>query len=156
MPALARGLAASPRDPRLKLFVTWRSLQFRRSHAELFSAGRYVPLVVQGTRAKNVCAFAWQSGPSETVSTSDAENVVIAVAPRLVAQLLSPGNFEGPSAPPETVWLDTVLDLPPFALGKFKDAFTEQTRQFDRPYANLADLLADLPLALLEKTGGDG
>ena len=42
--ALARQLAQDPRDPRLKLFVTWRVLQFRRQHAGLFRLGEYIPL----------------------------------------------------------------------------------------------------------------
>ena len=59
-------LAQNPRDPRLKLFVTWRVLQFRRQHADLFQLGDYIPLDVEGAKAKHLCAFArrWPS-PSD-------------------------------------------------------------------------------------------
>lgn len=45
-------------DGRIKLFVTWRGLQLRARHAELFGAGDYLPLQVEGPRAAFVCAFA--------------------------------------------------------------------------------------------------
>ena len=47
-----------PRDARLKLFLTWRTLQFRGRQPELFQSGEYIPLAAEGTRAKHVCAFA--------------------------------------------------------------------------------------------------
>ena len=55
---LARQLAQDPRDPRTKLFVTWQVLQFRRQHADLFWLGDYLPLDVEGAKARHVCAFA--------------------------------------------------------------------------------------------------
>ena len=42
--AVARELARNPRDSRLKLFLTWRTLQFRRRHAGVFQHGDYMPL----------------------------------------------------------------------------------------------------------------
>jgi len=44
--ALARQLALHPHDDRLKLLVTWRLLQLRQQHQELFTRGGYVPLDV--------------------------------------------------------------------------------------------------------------
>ena len=58
LPSLARQLALNPRDPRLKLFVTWRVLQFRRQSADLFRLGDYIPLEASGPQARHVCAFA--------------------------------------------------------------------------------------------------
>lgn len=45
-------------DGRIKLFVTWRGLQLRQRHPDLFGAGDYLPLAVRGPRAAFVCAFA--------------------------------------------------------------------------------------------------
>src|SRR5205823_5608700 len=45
-------------DGRLKMYVTWKLLNFRRSHADLFLHGEYIPLRVSGTRANHVIAFA--------------------------------------------------------------------------------------------------
>ncbi len=52
---LARRLVENPRDPLLKLFVTWCVLQLRRQYADLFQKGKYIPLEVQGSRAMHVC-----------------------------------------------------------------------------------------------------
>ncbi len=46
--ALARHSAAAPRDPRLKLYVTWQLLRFRRDQGTFFSDADYVPLEVEG------------------------------------------------------------------------------------------------------------
>ncbi|MGO8752009.1 MAG: malto-oligosyltrehalose synthase [Thermoguttaceae bacterium] len=62
---LARQLAENPRDPRSKLFVTWRTLQLRRENPDLFQHGDYVPLDVEGPRARHVCAFARLCRPRE-------------------------------------------------------------------------------------------
>jgi malto-oligosyltrehalose synthase len=88
---LARQLAASPRDPRLKLYVTWRLLELRRQQGRLFSEGEYVPLAVTGAAAKHVCAFAWQLPERD-----QAIKQVVVVVPRLLAQLATTGEPPGP------------------------------------------------------------
>ncbi len=55
---VAGELGNNPRDPRTKLFLTWRALDFRRRHPDLFQDGQYVPLQVRGDRARHVCALA--------------------------------------------------------------------------------------------------
>jgi len=45
-------------DNHVKLLVTHRLLDFRRSHIELFARGDYRPLVARGPRAQHVVAFA--------------------------------------------------------------------------------------------------
>jgi (1->4)-alpha-D-glucan 1-alpha-D-glucosylmutase len=45
-------------DGRLKMYVTWKLLNFRRDHSDLFQQGEYIPLHVSGTRADHVVAFA--------------------------------------------------------------------------------------------------
>lgn len=45
-------------DPRIKMFLIWRTLLFRRDHAELFAKGAYMPLEVTGNRSEHVFAFA--------------------------------------------------------------------------------------------------
>ena len=40
LPAVAAEFGRNPSNPRSKLFLTWRTLQFRRRHADLFRAGR--------------------------------------------------------------------------------------------------------------------
>jgi len=45
-------------DGRVKLYLTWKALGFRRSHSELFLEGDYVPLRAVGSRQGHICAFA--------------------------------------------------------------------------------------------------
>src|SRR2546423_15689598 len=54
----ARQMVDSKEDGRIKLYLIWRALRFRRGHATLFAEGDYVPLVATGTQAKHVVAFA--------------------------------------------------------------------------------------------------
>src|SRR4029077_14379349 len=44
-------------DGRIKLFLSNKALEFRRSHADLFLKGDYVPLYASGRIFQNVCAF---------------------------------------------------------------------------------------------------
>lgn len=55
---LSADLSDHWRDGRIKLYVTWQSLQFRRRHLPLFQQGEYVPLTVEGAREDRVAAFA--------------------------------------------------------------------------------------------------
>ena len=55
---LARDLVAAKEDGRIKLFVTYRTLQCRRDHPGLLSAGEYIPLAAEGSKAAHLFAFA--------------------------------------------------------------------------------------------------
>ena len=49
--ALIRELAANPLQDEMKLFVTYKALQFRKSNLELFARGEYLPLYARGVEA---------------------------------------------------------------------------------------------------------
>ena len=55
---LARDLVATREDGRIKLYVTHRSLACRRDHPGLFTAGEYIPLAAEGSKAAHLFAFA--------------------------------------------------------------------------------------------------
>src|SRR5262249_51534732 len=74
---LARSLVAAKGDGRVKLFVTWLSLQCRREHPGLFSAGEYIPLAALGAKAAHLFAFARRAG----------EACTLVAVPRLPARL---------------------------------------------------------------------
>jgi (1->4)-alpha-D-glucan 1-alpha-D-glucosylmutase len=145
--ALARELAACPRDQRIKLFVTWRTLQFRRQHGELFQTGRYLPLKAEGPRANHVCAFAWQlpSAPGKP------EQIAIVIAPRLLARLTPLG--EGGQGPPPPlgppVWEDTRIVTEELAPWPLKNLFCGRVYSLDPSGLLLAEALSDFPVALL-------
>jgi len=144
-----RLLGRNPRDPRLKLFVTWQMLQFRRTHSELFREGRYLPLTADGERGAHLCAFAWRWTPP----SGGPEQIAIAVAPRLWATLA--GGF---AAAPDSGssralagpdWAGTLLSLGDLQEQPLRNLFTGQ--QFAPAISGLqaADLLSDFPVAWL-------
>lgn len=149
---LARELAQNPRDPRLKLFVTWRVLQFRRHHADLFRLGEYIPLEVGGSRAKHVCAFA----RVHSSSAGSDRQIAIVIAPRLIAQLTPPGaDSPAPSPLGSTVWEDTYVSMEGVASSAMKNLFTGEPCLPEDSRISLAVALADFPVALLTHLGGD-
>lgn len=80
-----------------KLFLTTKLLQLRRRDPEVFAAGTYVPLSVDGTYKDHVFAFA----------RTFERRVVLVVVPRWSATLM-----ERPSLPlGETAWEDTRIDV---------------------------------------------
>lgn len=84
-------------DGRAKLYLLWRALGLRRAHPEVFQAGEYLPLAVEGAHAEHLCAFARRHGQS----------AVVAVAPRWFARLTSD---QTPLPLGEAVWADTRIE----------------------------------------------
>src|SRR5262249_35813965 len=124
-----------------KLYVTARTLEFRRTHAALFQSGAYVPLRAHGEYAAHIVAFARTRGD---------QTAVVAV-PRLCARLLSRRDAAASS---EEVWLDTRIALPRSCgaapLRSLLDGGTIQVQfQSDRPVLPAAALFAAFPVALL-------
>jgi (1->4)-alpha-D-glucan 1-alpha-D-glucosylmutase len=113
--ALARRLARSPRDPRIKLFVTSEPLHLRRRAIELFVAGQYVPLQAAGAKAQHVVAFALR----EADGAVPPGRQVIVVVPRWLAALCPPDEEEAAPPPPlgEAIWADTWISLPSLISG---------------------------------------
>jgi (1->4)-alpha-D-glucan 1-alpha-D-glucosylmutase len=150
--SVARQLAQNPRDPRLKLFVTWRVLQFRRRHAELFQQGDYIPLNVQGTKGKHLCAFAWQWSPPPATE----QQIAIIIAPRLIAQLLQLPTNDSTTALPlgSTTWEDTQIIAENAALATLRNLFTGQTYTSSPYHILAAEALADFPVAVLTNVTG--
>jgi (1->4)-alpha-D-glucan 1-alpha-D-glucosylmutase len=111
-----------------KMFVIWRTLQFRNSHSELFERGEYVPIRAGGDKSEHVCAFA---------RTWSGRQVMV-VAPRLVYGLTG-----GTLIPPiGAVWANTTLEADTEAL---HNVFTGERLTSNR----LADILKTFPIALL-------
>jgi (1->4)-alpha-D-glucan 1-alpha-D-glucosylmutase len=154
LPALARELAQDPRDARLKLFVTWRVLQFRRQEPDLFQLGDYIPLELRGAKAKHLCAFARQ-----WLSPADSERkIAIVIAPRLLAGLTPLPTDPLPAPPPlgAAVWEDTQIIVANVAPSSLRNLFTGQVCSPEDSRIPAAAALADFPVALLTSVGRDG
>jgi len=131
-------------DGRCKLYLTWKILQFRREHEELFRRGDYVPLRVSGEHAANLCAF----------GRRHSGGLLITVAPRLYRRLL--GERELPPLGKE-VWGDTLIELPGDSDPRSGDqlqslldgASLSVSATAERPGLRAADALAHFPVAVL-------
>jgi (1->4)-alpha-D-glucan 1-alpha-D-glucosylmutase len=96
---LAHDLLIAREDGRIKLYITHRTLCFRRKHPELFLRGAYIPIEANGMRHQHVCAFARQYEQYE----------LLVVAPRFFSRLI-PDPQRLPVGP--QVWGDTSLTVP--------------------------------------------
>jgi len=139
----ARAMVASRSDGRIKLHLTCKALNFRRENRELFEAGSYLPLTVEGACREHVCAF----------ERSIRDNSVMVVAPRFYSRLIreSSGLPLGPE-----VWQDTrIIQSSDTAASCYRNVFTGEILNPDRQEAGpglaLRDILAVYPVALLER-----
>jgi (1->4)-alpha-D-glucan 1-alpha-D-glucosylmutase len=145
--ALSRELLETSDDGRIKLFLTARTLDFRRAHDGLFTNGDYVSLEAHGAKAAHVCAYARTAGGE----------AALVVVPRLVV-----GLTNGEERPPlgADVWGDTWLALPAeYAGRRYRNHFTgEELTATERDGAvslPLAALCAHFPVALLAQISGN-
>ena len=142
--ALFSQLQATSEDGRIKLYLIFRVLNYRREHRELFQTGDYLPIEAQGPQSRHLCAFARSLG----------DKTVIVVAPRLVARLVP----EAESAPLGVrAWTETVLPLPQGAGTRFRNVVNgsdlDALERGGEPVIPLAKLFAEVPVALLESVG---
>lgn len=138
---LVKELLRNWRDGRIKLYLIFQSLNFRRKHHQLFAEGAYLPLLSDGNLKNHVCAFARQGGGQ----------IVIAIVPRLLTHLV-PGLDALPTG---KVWEDSRIILPDEISGaEFQNIFTGETLRVadweGKRALPLQEVLANFPCALLE------
>jgi (1->4)-alpha-D-glucan 1-alpha-D-glucosylmutase len=117
-------------DGRIKMYVTWKALTFRRSHSELFLDGDYQPLEVRGKRKGYIVAFARRLKNQWS----------IAVVPRLLAKMGAAVPL-GPKS-----WGDTIVELPEGAPQHWQNIFTGES--ISAPLS-ASRLFETFPVALL-------
>jgi (1->4)-alpha-D-glucan 1-alpha-D-glucosylmutase len=134
--AALQTLLASPQDGRAKLWVINRLLRLRRERPELFAHGDYLPLAVEGARARHIVAFARRHRGA----------VLVAVAARLYASLgLQPG-----AAAAGELWRDTGVDLAATgAPSPWRDVLTGAVLKSAAGSVSLAVVFAVAPITLL-------
>lgn len=130
-----RVLRENWQDGRIKMYLIWKALSFRRTHPDLFSAGEFVALKAAGCYAENVIAFLRQT---PTVSA------LIAV-PRWLSRLpVHNETFD---------WCDTHLLLPEHSSPDWTHVLTEKSAAISRrngvPSFLAKDLFREFPAALL-------
>lgn len=138
-PEFLSDLLAHWRDGRIKLFLTYKALNFRRQYPELFRTGDYLPLAASGPQKDRVVAFARR-----------LEDVWALVAvPRLLAGLV---RGERPPLGPR-VWGESFLILHQDAPLSWHNVLTEENLKVSRKAAlntlPLGQVFASFPVALL-------
>ena len=129
---LARSLLGTKEDGRIKLYVTYQTLQYRRQHPGLFAEGAYAPLEARGSRGEHAVAF----------GRILERETAIAVVPRFIARLRLPDAPVGP------VWDGTWLELPAWTPNVYHNVLTgervEVVTREGRPVLPLEAALATL------------
>ncbi len=139
--SFARELLDTKSDGRIKLYLIYKALGFRRQNSELYSGGEYVPLHTSGRHSERIIA----SG-----QFNDGE-AAITVVPRLLAGLAGADE-----APIGELWEDTSIHIPTErAAPAYRNIFTDETvmpvEQDGIPVIRVADVLKNFPVALLQK-----
>jgi len=121
-------------DGRIKLYVTYKALNARRTHHELLQKGDYIPLRIEGERQEHVCAFVRRYG---------GKWALVAV-PRLFTKL------SAVNVPPlgKRVWKDNYVLLPEDAPRNWLNIFTGETIDGVKGIA-LAELFSKFPITML-------
>jgi (1->4)-alpha-D-glucan 1-alpha-D-glucosylmutase len=133
---LLQDLLANWRDGRIKLYLLHRLLTFRRAHNELFAGGDYIPLGAGGRWGRQICAFARRSGRAW----------VIAIAPRMVGELVYRGNV--PLG--EAAWESGTVTLPAGAPSRWRDVISDKRIEtMGDNILRLSDIFEDFPVSLL-------
>ncbi len=133
--ARMRALFDAPFDGRAKLLVVSRALSLRKRLPVLFAYGDYRPVVVNGTHAEHVVAFA---------RTFERDTIIVA-AGRLFSSLGRPIG----SLPVAGAWNDTQLDVASIVRGAAMTSVLSGESFEARGSLPLARLFADFPGALL-------
>ena len=140
---LARDLTIHRENGMIKLYLTYKALNYRKEKKEIFERGEYLSLEVMGKKADNVCAFARRIGNAR---------VIIAV-PRFFTKLI-PQPTDLPFG--EAVWEDSFIIVPiaePEAHYRniFTDEYIAAQDYKDATALRLSEVLAHYPLAMLER-----
>lgn len=140
--SLASELIQNMDDGRIKLYVTYKTLNNRRENRELFERGEYLSLETTGEKADNICAFARRLN----------NNRIIVLAPRFPTKI-SPGPHVAPAA---WKWGNSCVIVPYADEGvRYRNIFTGEIFEVEKfSGANairLSDVFGSFPLALMER-----
>lgn len=113
MAGLVSELLYLARDGRVKMFLIHRALKARRVLSELFLHGDYLPIYAQGSRRKNIIAFARRS-------KEDSGTWALTIIPRITTDLVDLGEYPMGIG----IWKDTFLALPEGAPEQWVNALT--------------------------------
>lgn len=141
--ALAKELTVSKDTGKIKLYLIYKALNYRKINREIFERGEYTPLEAKGERAINLCSFTRKSGNS----------AVLVVVPRFFTRLI-----QQPESLPfgKDVWKDSLLIIPDEEpKNKYRNIFTGEVNTTLRHNGStilyLSEVFTHFPVALMER-----
>jgi (1->4)-alpha-D-glucan 1-alpha-D-glucosylmutase len=129
-------LADNWQDGRIKLYLIWKAIRFRREHGDLFREGEFVPLQSAGSHARNVTAFLRRRG--------DAWALV--AVPRWLSQVGPTGRRVR-----DLDWDDTRLILPVESPAHWNNVLARKhaaSTGEGGPSLRIGELFGEFPVAL--------
>jgi (1->4)-alpha-D-glucan 1-alpha-D-glucosylmutase len=140
--ASSRELIEHWHDGRIKLYLSWKALRFRREHEQLFREGEYVPVETDGKYSRNLVAFLRKQGDVQ----------VLVAIPRWLSSLQSDSR-ESTGSPASFEWRDTRLILPSGSPDHWRSVLNPQgpaLAKADNGSTLADDLFRDFPAALFQ------
>jgi len=139
----AHELTKAKEDGRIKLYLTYKALNYRKSNRALFEGGEYIFLEVHGKPAENICAFMRRSGKS----------AALCIVPRFLSKIVK-NDYDLPFG--VETWGDAVVCVPADGLGKrYRNVFTGESVTVDDHEGitgiAVAEIFKHFPVALLDK-----
>ena len=138
----ARGLLQEWRDGSIKLYVTFRSLNYRKESRQLFMEGAYLPLQGDGDLQNHICAFARHG----------EQKVVLVLTPRFLTRLI-----QTPEEMPlgKKIWGNSWIALADeIRVNHFHNILTGETvkavEENGKRVLRIGEIFANFPVALLE------
>jgi (1->4)-alpha-D-glucan 1-alpha-D-glucosylmutase len=119
-------------DNRVKVLVTQRLLELRKSRSELYTRGDYRPLEVTGRRARHVVAFA----------RSFDDQISVSIAARLTGEPLTSSGVDW--------WESTSIAIPSdIGASRFRSVLTDEELRVTDGTIRIAPALTKLPAIVL-------
>lgn len=140
---LCRELALNKDNGKIKLYLMYKALNYRRANREIFERGEYSPLEAVGEKAVNVCSFVKKS----------ANSLLLIVVPRFFTRLI-----QQPDSLPlgKDVWKDSFIIAPyEGTRNKYRNIFTGEVvtpaSYKDSTILYLSEIFTHFPVALMER-----
>jgi (1->4)-alpha-D-glucan 1-alpha-D-glucosylmutase len=138
---LAEDLHRNMDDGRIKMYLTYKALSYRKANRGLFEKGAYLPLATAGAMADHVCAFA---------RSLDGSSAIVAV-PRFLWPLMTEVSMPLDKA----LWNDTYIILPDADKeAEYRNVFTDEIVRAEPQNEGIMGLaldgiLSSFPVALM-------
>ena len=139
--ALAREVSVDRADGRVKLYLTYKALNWRRENKLLFITGAYIPLMSMGDHKDHICAFA----------RSSEHGTVLVIVPRFISGLVQTIDR---TTPWEIIWDKTsIIITDEIAADNYRNIFTDEKisviRQSGERLLALGTVFSSFPVAML-------